>query len=78
MTPVQAREEQENRAMGTETESGTQIPSTIATGQEENDDDDKALSFRNIISNKSFRLWCGPRYKQEKSKRTEQWTHKTR
>jgi hypothetical protein len=34
--------------------------------------DDKALLFINTIMNKSFRLWCGPRYKQEKSKRTEQ------
>jgi hypothetical protein len=34
--------------------------------------DDKALLFINTIINKSFRLWCGPRYKQEKSKRTEQ------
>ena len=32
-TPVQARVEQENRAMGTETETGTQIPSTITTGR---------------------------------------------
>ena len=29
-------------------------------------------SFINTIINKSFRLWCGPRYKQEKSKRTQQ------
>ena len=33
-TPVQAREEQENRAMGTEDEVGTQFSSTITTGQD--------------------------------------------
>jgi hypothetical protein len=33
-TPVQAREEQENRAIGTETETGTQILSTITTGHD--------------------------------------------
>ena len=33
-TPVQAREEQEKRAKGTETETGTQITSTITTGQD--------------------------------------------
>ena len=40
--------------------------------------EDKVLLFRNIIINKSFRLWCGPRYKQEKSKRTEQRVQKPR
>ena len=30
---------------------------------------DKVLLFKNIISNKLFLLWCGPQYKQEKSKR---------
>jgi hypothetical protein len=34
-------------------------------------DDDKVLLFRSIVINKSIRLWCGPRYKQEKSKRDE-------
>ena len=40
--------------------------------------DDKALLFINTITNKSFRLWCGPQYKQEQSKRTEQRVQKPR
>ena len=40
--------------------------------------DDKALLFIKTIINKLFRLWCGPRYKQEKSKRTEQRVQKPR
>jgi hypothetical protein len=77
-TPVQARVEQEKGAISTQIETGTRIPSrkvlALARRYLVNDDDDKALLFRNIISVKqivSTLVWTPVQAREEQEKRAK-------